>query len=84
MNDSGNQKSILVVEDDPNILEALRYSLEKENYNLILANNGNLALQLARDQNPDLVLLDLMLPGIDGLKHKVTIIGQNKIVVFFL
>jgi DNA-binding response OmpR family regulator len=84
MNDSGNQKSILVVEDDPNILEALRYSLEKENYNLILANNGNLALQLARDQNPDLVLLDLMLPGIDGLAVCKGIRSENDVPIIML
>ena len=84
MNDSENQKSILVVEDDPNIQEALRYSLEKENYNLILANDGNLALQLARDQKPDLVLLDLMLPGIDGLAVCKGIRSENDVPIIML
>lgn len=84
MNDSENQKSILVVEDDPNIQEALRYSLEKENYNLILADDGNLALQLAKDQKPDLILLDLMLPGIDGLAVCKGIRSENDVPIIML
>jgi two-component system phosphate regulon response regulator PhoB len=59
---------ILIVEDDPDIRELLRFNLEKAGYNLHLAEDGEKALALARKQAPDLILLDLMLPGVDGLE----------------
>jgi two-component system phosphate regulon response regulator PhoB len=59
---------ILIVEDDPDIRELLRFNLEKAGYNLYLAEDGEKALALARKHAPDLILLDLMLPGVDGLE----------------
>jgi two-component system phosphate regulon response regulator PhoB len=60
-------KRILVVEDEHDIAELLRYNLTKNGYSVMLALNGEDALRLARQTPPDLVLLDLMLPGMDGL-----------------
>jgi two-component system phosphate regulon response regulator PhoB len=59
---------ILIVEDDPDIRELLRFNLEKAGYNLFLAEDGEKALTLARKHSPDIILLDLMLPGVDGLE----------------
>lgn len=58
---------ILVVEDEKDILELLRYNLEKEGYALSLVTSGEDALTTAIREKPDLILLDLMLPGLDGL-----------------
>lgn len=61
-----NQPRILVVEDDPSITEVLKYNLEKHGYEVILAADGQTALHRARSKAPDLILLDLMIPVIDG------------------
>jgi len=60
-------EKILIVEDEENIQELIRYNLAKEGYQLICASSGEQGLEAARKKNPDLVLLDLMLPGLDGL-----------------
>ena len=60
-------KSILVIEDEPDIREIIEFNLIKFNYNVLLANNGEKGLKQARSDEPDLILLDLMLPGIQGL-----------------
>ena len=60
-------KSILVIEDEPDIREIIEFNLTKFNYNVLLANNGEKGLKQARSDEPDLILLDLMLPGIQGL-----------------
>jgi|UniRef100_A0A7C5EL69 two-component system phosphate regulon response regulator PhoB len=62
------RETILVVEDEENIRELLRYNLEKEGYRVKVAASGEEALKLARVMPPDLILLDLMLPGLDGLE----------------
>lgn len=59
-------EKILVVDDDTNICELLRLYLEKDGYCVSIANNGMAALQKFRDENPDLILLDIMLPQLDG------------------
>jgi two-component system phosphate regulon response regulator PhoB len=61
-------ESILAVEDDEDILELLRYNLAKEGYRVTAVTTGEEGLRLARSTTPDLVLLDLMLPGVDGLE----------------
>lgn len=61
-------KRILVVEDEEDILELVRYNLAKEGYRVSVADSGDAALQMAADQKPDLIVLDLMLPGVDGLE----------------
>lgn len=60
-------KKVLLVEDDPNMRKSLMYNLEKEGYTVVQTGDGAEALELARDQNPDLVVLDIMLPNLDGL-----------------
>lgn len=59
-------KTVLIVEDDSNIAELLRLYLEKEGYRVVTATDGNQGVDLFRSVEPDLVLLDLMLPGLDG------------------
>ncbi len=63
-----SQKTILIVEDNPDILEILKYNLTKEGYETILAEDGKKACSLAEEKLPSLILLDLMLPIIDGLQ----------------
>lgn len=57
---------IMVVDDDQNICELLRLYLEKEGFETVLANSGRSALELFEKENPDLILLDIMLPELDG------------------
>jgi DNA-binding response OmpR family regulator len=59
---------ILIVEDDPNILEVLKYNLGKEGYDTITAIDGVQALELARTNKPDLIVLDIMLPKMSGFE----------------
>jgi two-component system alkaline phosphatase synthesis response regulator PhoP len=59
---------ILVVDDEQDVLDLLAYNLKKAHYAVLTASDGRQALELARQQAPDLVLLDLMLPGMDGLE----------------
>lgn len=59
-------EKILVVDDDNNICELLRLYLEKEGYNVIIARTGMQAVQTFAEQQPDLMLLDIMLPELDG------------------
>jgi len=59
---------ILVVEDEKNILELVRFNLEREGYQVLTAQDGVKCLELARTQAPDLIVLDVMLPEIDGLE----------------
>jgi len=61
-----NEK-ILVVDDEPEIVRVLRGYLEQSNYTVIAAYSGPEALRRARTESPDLVLLDIMLPGMDGI-----------------
>ena len=61
------REKILVVDDEEDILELVRYNLSKERYRVTSALSGEIALQKAREEHPDLILLDLMLPGLDGL-----------------
>jgi DNA-binding response OmpR family regulator len=59
---------VLVVDDDKNILDVLRYNLENQGYNVITAEDGVTALEAARREKPDVIILDIMLPGLDGLE----------------
>jgi len=61
-------ESILVVEDEPSLQETLAYNLKKEGYTVEAVGDGLLALESARRMRPDLIVLDLMLPGIDGFE----------------
>ena len=61
-------KSILIVEDEQNIVDILSFNLSREGYDTLEAYDGPTGLQLALEQDPDLILLDLMLPGMDGFE----------------
>jgi two-component system alkaline phosphatase synthesis response regulator PhoP len=61
-------QKILVVEDEKNIAKVVGYNLEKEGFEVVLAGDGEQALKLVREADPDLVILDLMLPKLDGLE----------------
>lgn len=59
---------ILVVEDEETLLEVLRYNLDKEGYDVVTAGDGIQALNSARSESPDLIILDIMLPLLDGFE----------------
>ncbi len=61
-------KRILIVEDDPSVLRATSFILEKEGYEVLTAVDGLEGLRKAKEENPDLLILDVMLPGIDGFE----------------
>ncbi len=61
-------KSILLVDDEPHVLEVLKVTLEDFGFQLLEAEDGPSALQIARDKKPDLVILDVMLPSMSGLE----------------
>jgi DNA-binding response OmpR family regulator len=60
-------KRILIIDDEPMILESVSYNLKQEGYEVITAPNGEAGLKLAQNEMVDLILLDLMLPGINGM-----------------
>ncbi|MCP3920916.1 MAG: response regulator transcription factor [bacterium] len=60
--------TILIIEDDPDIVELVQYNLEREGYKVRTARDGESGLQEARRRKPGLILLDLMMPGMDGLE----------------
>ncbi|MDQ3072921.1 MAG: response regulator transcription factor [Bacteroidota bacterium] len=62
------QSKILIVDDDPDILEFLEYNLKKEHYLVYTAPNGRQALTIAANEKPDLILLDIMMPVMDGIE----------------
>ena len=78
---------ILMIDDEPDILEFLTYNLKKEGYEIFSALNGRKGIELARKHNPHLILLDIMMPEMDGIEtceqlraiHKL-----NKTVIAFL
>ncbi len=61
-----NAEKILIVDDDLNICELLRLYLTKEGYKVVIANDGTSAVAIFQEENPNLVLLDIMLPKLDG------------------
>jgi two-component system alkaline phosphatase synthesis response regulator PhoP len=65
---TGWKRKALVVEDEADVRELLRYHLEQEGFSVLQAADGELALALARRERPAVVVLDLMLPGMDGLE----------------
>lgn len=59
-------KSVLIVDDEPNIVVPLEFLMEQNGYSTLVASSGEAALEVISKHTPDLVLLDIMLPGIDG------------------
>ena len=60
--------TILLVDDEKDILEFVSYNLKKEGFNVLTSNNGEEAVKLARKKEPQLILLDVMMPGMDGIE----------------
>ena len=75
---------ILVVDDEPSIVDVLTYNLTKAGYQTLIARDGEQAVKLARAEHPDLVILDLMLPGIDGLEVCRAIRKENDLPIIML
>ena len=68
-----NEVTILLVDDEVDILEFLGYNLEKEGYKVLKAKNGLKALKLAKEHKPQLIILDVMMPGMDGMEACIEI-----------
>ena len=68
MSTSNTVKKILIADDEPDILEIIQYNLKNEGYEVATAKNGNDALDLAKRFNPDLIILDIMMPGKTGIE----------------
>lgn len=61
-------KKILIADDEPDILEIIQYNLQNEGYEVATAKNGNQAIEQAKHFNPDLIILDIMMPGKNGIE----------------
>ncbi len=73
---NNNDYKILLVDDEPDILEFISYNLKKENYQVFTAGNGREAIDLAKELSPHLIILDVMMPEMDGIE---TCIEMKKI-----
>ena len=79
-----NKKTILIVDDEKPIVDILVYNLQKEGYNTLEANDGAEAVEIALNKKPDLMLLDIMLPKMDGLTVCKKIRGSLNIPILML
>ena len=68
MSVTGTVKKILIADDEPDILEIIQYNLQSEGYEVATAKNGNEAIDMAKRINPDLIILDIMMPGRNGIE----------------
>ncbi len=68
MSVTNSVKKILIADDEPDILEIIQYNLQNEGYEVATAKNGNEAIDQARRFNPDLIILDIMMPGKNGIE----------------
>ena len=75
---------VLIVEDDPNTVELIRLYLDRDGYQVVTASDGNEGLRLAREEAPDLIVLDLMLPGIDGMQVCRTLREESEVPIIML
>jgi DNA-binding response OmpR family regulator len=77
-------KRVLVVDDDAKTVELVRLYLQRDGYRVFTAYDGIEALRLARESHPDLIVLDLMLPGIDGLQVCRTLRAESDVPIIML
>lgn len=63
-----SKQTILVVDDEKDLLDLIEYNLKKEGFNVLKAENGEEGIAVAKEKNPDLVLLDIMMPKMDGMQ----------------
>jgi two-component system response regulator MprA len=75
---------VLVVDDDPAVLSALRRAFALEDYEVLVADDGETALESARTESPDVIVLDIMLPGLDGLSVCQRIRSQSAVPILML
>lgn len=75
------REKILIVDDEKDIVKMLDYNLKKEGYRIASSNDGERALTLVNREHPDLIILDLMLPGVDGLEVCKTLKKEGKTAV---
>jgi two-component system alkaline phosphatase synthesis response regulator PhoP len=68
MKENGSPKKILIVDDEPDIIEFLRYNLRKEGFLVVTASDGRQAITVAATEKPDLIILDIMMPELDGVE----------------
>ncbi|MBK8609920.1 MAG: response regulator transcription factor [Chitinophagaceae bacterium] len=68
MSSTNSVKKILIADDEPDILEIIQYNLQNEGYEVATAKNGLIALEEAKRFNPDLIILDIMMPGKNGIE----------------
>ncbi|RIV45993.1 response regulator transcription factor [Flagellimonas pelagia] len=78
-------KKILIVDDEPNIVMSLEYAFKKKDFGVFIARDGTEALEIAEREKPDLILLDIMMPQMDGYETLKRIresenLGQTKVV----
>jgi len=76
--------TILVVDDEKTMIDVIKYSLEKAGYNVITAFDGESGLKLAREKKPDLIVLDIMLPKLDGYEVCKIVCAEMKIPIIML
>ena len=77
-------KNILIIEDEPNLLAALEYTLEQEGFEVLTAIDGEDGLNLARSRKPDILILDVMLPSLDGFEICRIIRRESNIPILML
>jgi DNA-binding response OmpR family regulator len=75
---------ILIIEDEKDLVKLIRYNLEKEKYRVLSANDAEAGLTLARKSKPDLIILDIMLPKMDGLEFLRTLRKESQVPVALL
>lgn len=68
MSTANTVKKILIADDEPDILEIIQYNLRNEGYEVVTAKNGNEAIDMAKKFQPDLIILDIMMPGKNGIE----------------
>ena len=68
MSTANTVKKILIADDEPDILEIIQYNLRNEGYEVVTAKNGNEAIEMAKKFQPDLIILDIMMPGKNGIE----------------
>ncbi|MDA0176395.1 MULTISPECIES: response regulator transcription factor [Mesoflavibacter] len=81
------KKKILIVDDEPNIVMSLEYTFKKQDFEVYIARDGSEALDILKSQTPDVVLLDIMMPNVDGyqtLQHIKDNQSLNNTKVVFL
>ncbi|WP_255409738.1 response regulator transcription factor [Aquimarina sp. Aq78] len=82
-----NKKKILIVDDEPNIVMSLEYTFKKNDFEVFIARDGGEAIEILKSQIPDVVLLDIMMPNVDGyqtLKYIRSNVDTKDIKVVFL